>query len=181
MTQYVTTFAAEHKNSDLFGALGIDLRLLILQMLAFLILVWALGKWVYPVLIKAIDKRQEAMEAGIKASQEAQAQAEEAEKKIAKELHAARLQADEILASTQKEAAAIIAEAEEKAVRRSESIVREAQADLTNQLQAARQALKAETRSLVAQATERIIQEKIDPAKDAVLVDQAVRDAQGGK
>lgn len=183
MQYQITTFAAEsaEKNSDLFGALGIDLRLLVLQLIAFLVLVWALGKWVYPVLIKAIDKRQEAMDAGIKASQDAQKQAEEAEKKIAKELHAARLQADDILASTQKEAAALIADAEEKAARRSENIVKEAQANMTNQLQAAREALKAETRILIAEATEKIIEEKIDAKKDAKLIDHALQSVKGAK
>lgn len=169
--------AASKSNDGILGVLGVDVRLLVLQLVAFLILVWALGKWVYPVLVKAIDERQAAMEAGIKASQEAQKQAEAAEEKIGKELKDARKQADEILAATQKEASAIIADAEEKAARRAEHIVTEAKADINNQIQAARDALKAETRTLVAQATEQIIGEKVDAAKDARLVDEALAHA----
>jgi F-type H+-transporting ATPase subunit b len=167
------------KNSDLLGALGIDVRLLVLQMAAFLLLVWALKKWVYPILIKAIDDRQAAMEAGIKASEEAKKVAEKAEEQVAKELEAARKQADEILVATQKEAAAIVGDAEEKAQRRAENIVAEAKADMNNQLQAARESLKAETRDLVARATEQIIGEKVDASKDAHLVDGALKKARG--
>lgn len=178
MEQLLYRFAAEEAGQkDLFGALGIDGRLLLLQGIAFLLLMWALGKWVYPILIKAIDDRQAAMEAGIKASQDAQKQAEAAEQNIAKEIEAARKQADEILAATHKEAAAVMSDAEEKASRKAKSIVAEAKADMDNQLQSARQALKAETRSLVAQATEQIIAEKVDANKDAKLIDAALEAA----
>jgi F-type H+-transporting ATPase subunit b len=170
---------AEEASGGIFTSLGIDVRLLILQGIAFLVLVWALRKWVYPIFVEAIDKRQEAMEAGIKASEEAQKSAEAAEKKVAKELEDARKQADEILASTQKEAAAIVSEAEEKAARRAENIVAEAKADMNNQLQAAREELKGETRQLVARATEAILGEKIDASKDAKLVDAALKKARG--
>ena len=172
-------FAAESSSPGLFQALGVDVRLLVLQMIAFLVLVWALGKWVYPILIKAIDNRQEAMEAGIKASQEAQKQAEKAEEKIGEELTAARKQADEILAATQKEANALIADAEEKAARRAKNIVEEAKSDMNNQIQVAREALKDETRALVASATEQIIAQKVDSSSDAKLVDAALNRARG--
>jgi F-type H+-transporting ATPase subunit b len=179
----LTTFASEgHSESGgLFSALGIDVRLLVLQLIAFLILVWALGKWVYPILIKAIDDRQAALEQGLKASQAAQKQAEESEKNIAKELQAARKQADDILSATHKEAAGIVAEAEVKAARRAENIVAEAKSDMQNQLQAAREALKSDTRKLVAQATEQIIELKLDPKTDAALVDSAIRRAEERK
>lgn len=178
LTTFAEAAAETSSSGSLFEALGIDVRLLVLQLIAFLLLVAALGKWVYPILIKAIDDRQEAMEAGMKASQEAQKQAEEAEKKIVKEITAARKQADEILAATNKEAATIVAEAEAKAARRAETIVAEAKADMNNQLQAARHELKAETRKLVAQATEEIIGEKLDASKNADLVDKALSRAE---
>src|SRR5438105_2977229 len=130
----LVTFAAEHtpgaQNKDLFGALGIDARLLLLQGIAFLILVWALSKWVYPGLIKAIDKRQESIEAGLKASQEAQKQAEESEQKMEKTLQQARKEADDILALAHKEANSLVADAEEKAGKRAEHIVAEAKDQL---------------------------------------------------
>lgn len=173
-----TAHAEESASGGILGALGVDVRLLILQSIAFLVLLWILSKWVYPVFIKAIDERQAALDEGLKASQEAKAQAEKAEEKIAEEIKAARKQADEMLAATHKEAANIVADAEEKASRRAENIVSEAKADMQNQLLAARNELKSETRKLVAEATEQIIGEKIDAKKDARLLDKALATAQ---
>jgi F-type H+-transporting ATPase subunit b len=177
MQSYVTQFAASGSNGDILGALGIDVRVLVLQTVAFLILLFVLGKWVYPIFIKAIDDRQAAIEAGMKASQEAQKQAEVAEAKVAKELEEARKQADDILAATHKEANVMLTEAEEKAAKRATHIVDEAKADMQNQLESARRELKSETRKLVAEATEQIIGEKLDATKDAQLVDKAITKA----
>lgn len=184
MQSYLTQFAqseTESGSGGILGALGIDVRLLVLQTIAFLILLFVLKKWVYPVFIKAIDDRQAAIEAGLHASQEAQKQAEVAEKKVAEELNEARKQADDILAATHKEANAMLSDAEEKATKRAKNIVDEAKADMQNQLEAARDELKVETRKLVAEATEQIIGEKLDQTKDAKLVDNALANAKGRK
>ena len=66
---FLSQFAAETTtNKDLFTALGIDWRLLILQIIAFLVLVALLGKFVYPWLIKSVDARQDGIEAAAKAT-----------------------------------------------------------------------------------------------------------------
>lgn len=165
------------EEQSLFGALGVDWRMLLLQIAAFVVLLLVLKKFVYPHLLKAIDKRQEAMDAGLNASREAQEQAKEAERRIEKELQAARKQADEIIAASHKEASALISDAEDKAARRAETIVEEAKADLNNQILSARKALKSEARSLIAEATESLIGERLDATKDALLVDKAISNA----
>ena len=56
----VINYFAESSSAsgNVFIALGIDWRLLILQIIAFLILVWLLAKFVYPWLLKQVDERQ---------------------------------------------------------------------------------------------------------------------------
>ena len=80
------TFAATEpaQGGSVFTMLGIDMGTLIFQIIAFLILVFVLGKWVYPVFINIIDKRQAAIDEGLKAAHEAQAQASESEAEIAR-------------------------------------------------------------------------------------------------
>ncbi len=55
--EYVTQFAAteEVASGDILTTLGIHWELLVFQIIAFLILVWALGKFVYPWLMKSVD------------------------------------------------------------------------------------------------------------------------------
>ncbi len=158
-------------------ALGIDWKLLILQAVAFLILVLLLGKFVYPHLIKAIDRRQDQLDAGAKAAEEAQQKALEAEENVAAQLKEARKQADEIVATAHKEASDMVAAAEERASAKAEHIVKEAEARLTTEISAARESLKKETAELVAAATEKIISQKLDTGKDSALIEKALNEA----
>lgn len=164
------------EQAGLFQALGIDLKLLVTQAIAFLILVFILGKFVYPVLMKAVDARRDQIEAGLKEAKEAQEALEKAEAKVADMLAEARTEADGILARTHQETSAMVAEAETKAKERADQIVKDARAQLETDVAKARQALKAETVQLVAQATEKIVGEKLDTSKDATLIHKALQD-----
>lgn len=171
----VASAAAEEGGSEgILGALGIDWKLLVEQGIAFLILVAVLAKFVYPVLIKSIDSRREAIEAGLKEAKESQAALEKAEAKVGQILAEARAEADSMLQRSQQEAAQIVAEAEEKAKSRADQIVTDARAQLATDVAKAREALKAETVKLVAVATEQVIGEKLDAGKDAGLIKNAL-------
>lgn len=168
-----TTHAAEESQS-LFTALGIDLTLLIEQTLAFLILMFLLGKFVYPALMKAVDSRREAIEATMKEAKDAEEALAAAETKVADMLAEARKEADEILARTQQESTTLVADAEDKAKTRAEQIVADARQQLSVDVAKAREALKKDTVELVALATERVVGEKLDPSKDSSLIQKAL-------
>ena len=57
VTQFASAEAHATDKADLFGSLGIDWKLLILQSVAFLVLLFVLSKWVYPPLAAMLDKR----------------------------------------------------------------------------------------------------------------------------
>ena len=172
LTVLATTEGAS--NPGLFQALGLNAQLFIEQGVAFAILVFILGKFVYPALMKAIDDRRTAIEAGLAEAKESQEAAEKAEASVAEMLETARKDADDILARTQQEAASMIAEAESKAKARAEQIVADARQQLAMDVSKAREALKKDTVELVALATERVIGEKLDERKDADLVKKAL-------
>jgi F-type H+-transporting ATPase subunit b len=158
----------------LLQALGIDWKLLVEQAIAFLVLVFILGKFVYPALVKAIDDRRAAIEAGLQEAKESQEALQKAEEDVSKLLEEARKEADEILARTHQESASMIADAESKAKARAEQIVADARQQLNVDVAKAREILKKDTVELVALATERIIGEKLDERKDADLVKKAL-------
>jgi F-type H+-transporting ATPase subunit b len=170
MLQYFAE--AQSSSPSLFEALGIDWKLLVLQGLAFLVLVWILAKFVYPVMIKAIEDRRNAIEEGLSHAKKADEALKKAEEQVAGLITQARSEADDILARGQKEAKEVITRAETSAVERAERIVEDAHAQIANDVQAARQSLRDETVKLVADATEAIIGEKIDAKKDAHLIKQ---------
>jgi len=169
--------AAESSQPNLFQALGLNWQLFIEQLVAFLILMWVLKKFVYPALIKSIEDRRSAIESGLAEAKQSQEALEQAEAKVAQMLEAARKDADDILARTHQESASMVADAESKAKARAEQIVADARQQLDIDIAKARDVLKKDTVELVALATERIIGEKLDDKKDGNLVSKAL--AQG--
>jgi F0F1-type ATP synthase membrane subunit b/b' len=67
----------------LFTALGLNLPALILNMLAFLVIVWVLGKFVYPTLIKALDAKKDEYEAAAQIEAARTKATEQAERLVA--------------------------------------------------------------------------------------------------
>lgn len=173
---FLTTFA--ESNEGIFEALGIDWRLLILQIVAFLILVWLLGKFVYPLLMKSVDERQKNIEEAAKAAKMAQESAAESEAETAELLTQARKEAAEIVATAKLEASEIAAASEAKAKSTAEKIVADAHAQIDKDIDKARRELHDQTLDLIALATEKVIRKKIDKKTDEALIADALKEVQ---
>ena len=176
--EYITQFAAteEAASGDILTTLGIHWELLVFQIIAFLILVWALGKFVYPWLMKSVDERQEAIEASVKAAAAAEEKAAEAQDEIGKLLKEARAEAKEIVATAKDEAAAMVAGSEDKAKKRAEKIVADAHDQLEKDIIAARKALHNDTIELVALATEKVVGKTVNDSVDKKIIAEAVKE-----
>lgn len=179
-TQFAATAASEQgaeEKADILTSLGIDWTLLAMQLIAFLILVWILGKYVYPVFMRIIDERQEKLDEAGKAAEQAQEKAEEAEEKIADSLKQARKEAADIVATAKAEASQMVEKAEAQAKARSERIVAEAQEDIQKDVLAARKALEKDTISLVKKAAGLAISGVADEKLDTALIKKSVEGA----
>lgn len=173
----VTLFAATEAaagEAGLFQALGLDVKQLIINAIAFLILLAILAKYVYPPLIKSIDSRRETIEASLAEAKKSQEASEEAEKRVEATMAEARKEADEILARSHREAQEMVADAETKAKSRAEKIVADARVQLEAEITKAREGLKKETLTLVALATEKVVGQKVDAKADASLIEHAI-------
>lgn len=178
--QFLFAAAEEHAteaSGNILTSLGIDWKLFVGQAIAFGILLGILAKFVYPVLIKSIDDRRATIEAGLEEAKKSQEASEEAEKRIEQLLAEARKEADEIVARSHSEAQSMVAEAETKAKQRAERIVADARTQLDAEVNKARAVLKKDTLKLVALATEKVVEEKLDATKDAKLIEQTVAKA----
>lgn len=176
LIQFAATEAAEKK--DIFSSLGIDWMLLLFQLISFLILVALLKKFVYPFLVKAVDERQEKVEASLKASQEAEAKAAATQEEIEKLLGKARKEASEIIETAKTEAASQIKSAEDKAKNRAQRITDQAHEQIEQDVAAARKVLRQDTVELVALATEKVVRHKVDTSTDKKIIETAVKEAQ---
>lgn len=169
--------ATETQEAGILENLGIDWTLLILQAIAFLLMVFVLAKWVYPVFMRIIDDREAKIAESTKAADEAKAKADEAELEVQKALKIARREASEIVATAKEEATNAIAAAEAKAKTRAEKIVEAGHEQIQKDIQAAQKTLHNETLELVARATETIAKAKMTDAHDADLIKTAVKEA----
>lgn len=181
---FLKTFAetaAAAESESIFSALGIDWRLLILQLVAFIILVWLLGKFVYPWLMKSVDQRQADIESAAAAAKEAQSAASETQEETAKLMADARKQAAEIVSTAKLEASQMAATSEEKARSTAEKIVADAHAQLSKDVEAAKRELHDETIELVALATSKVVGKAHDSKADEALIKDALSSVTKGK
>lgn len=169
-------FAA--KSSGL-AELGISLPALLFELINFGILFWVLKRYAYGPIVKTLENRRRHIEESLKAADAALAErakiADERQEIIAK----AKAHATEIVSEARGEAetkkSSIIAEAESTA----EHIVEQAKRETDRQLAAAHDQLSSEARKLVVAATSELIDEKLDAAKDAKLIEKAFAAAGG--
>jgi F-type H+-transporting ATPase subunit b len=163
-------------SGNVFTALGIDGQMLLIQGIAFLLLIFVLAKWVFPVLMKAVDDRQAAIEAGQKAAEQAEKKAEDAQEEVQKALKEARAEAKDIVATAKDEATAQIADAENKAKTRADKIVKDAHDQLEKDVIAARKTLHNDTIELVALATEKVVGKTVSKDIDKKIIASAVKE-----
>lgn len=176
MSNVLQQFASAEGSSDIMSSLGIDWKMLVLQGVAFVILVYLLNKFVFPPLMKAVDDRQAAIDASTEAAKEAEEQAAAAQEDIKAALKEAQQEARDIVETAKDEANAKIADAEEKAKARSEKIVKDAQDQLEKDVIAARKALHNDTIDLVALATEKVVGKAVSGDVDKKIIAEAVKE-----
>ena len=174
----LTYFAStEATTSGPIAALGIDWTLLIFQIVAFCLLMFILGKWIYPVFIRIIDKRQALIEDSTRAAIEAEKNAEKTQGEIDKLLHEARTEARNIVATAKEEATAMVTDAETKSKAQAEHIVANAQDSIAKEVLAAKKALHNETIDLVAEATRKVVGKTVDATLDKSVIKSAVEES----
>lgn len=169
---------ASAESANLFQSLGIDWKMMIFQLIAFGILIFILAKWVYPPILKMLDSRDKLIEDSVKAAKDSAKKSADAENEIAKQLRAARAEADDIVAAAREQSAQMLTDSEKEAQKRADQTVESARQQLARDVEAARKLLRSETADLVALATEKVVGEKVDATRDAKLIDAAIKESE---
>jgi F-type H+-transporting ATPase subunit b len=179
VTNVLTQFAASSNSSSGLGAFNINIKEFLFQLATFAIVLFILKHWALPKLLATLDARRESLENSLvqaKQTEETLAKAEASAEEI---LTMARTHADQALAEAKKAAGGVIADAETAAAQRAITIVKEAEAHLSEEREKLRQELRNELAELVADATEKIIHEKLDVKRDMSLIERAIRGVVG--
>jgi len=161
----------------LFSALGLNWQTFFLDLAAFLITAYVVGRYVFPSLNKALESKKGELEAATRLENEAAKKLEDAKEQADSVISEARAAADEILATAKTDSAAQIETARTKATEQGERLVAEAREQLSRDVLAARRELKGEAAALVANATEAILGEKLDGSRDGKLIERSLEEA----
>lgn len=161
------------------AALGFDAKAFLIQLVTFLLVFYILKRYVFGRIIKTLEDRRETIEEGLRLTTEMVAQRDKLDQEVTETRAKARKEADEILARTSEQASIIIKEAEEAAKTKAEALMVEARKKIEEETTRARRKLEAEVADLVIEATETIIEEKLDSKKDASLLSRALKGING--
>jgi len=172
-----TNFAAETAaKGDIMASLGIDWKLLLTQLVAFLLLIWALNKWVFPIFFKIVDKRQAQIEESNRAAVEASKHAEKAQEETEKLLKQARVEAKDIVNTAREEAVSIMTDVETKSKQQAEHLIDEARDEITREVETAKKTLHNEMVDLVMTATGKVLEGTVDAKVDKSVVTKTLKE-----
>ena len=145
---------------------------LIGQSLAFLIFVVFCMKFVWPPVIAALQERQKKIADGLDAANRAARDLELAQDKAGQQLREAKAQAAEIIEQAKKRGAQIVEEARDQARVEADRVKAQAQAEIEQELNSAKDALRAQVGALAVGGAEKILGATIDQNAHAELVNK---------
>jgi F-type H+-transporting ATPase subunit b len=172
----VNVFAASGGSSDSSGSFLVSpsVGLMIWTLLVFGISLFILGKFAFPRIQEALDKRQRAIEDAIETSERTRKEADQLLAEYRERLAAARAQADEIVARARKTGEHQEAEALADAKRKREEMMEQTRREIEAETKRAIAEIRSEVADLTVLATEKVTRKTLTDADQRRLVDEAV-------
>jgi F-type H+-transporting ATPase subunit b len=169
---HATTTLAEGTN-----VLAVPLDELIIGLLAFLIVFWALSKLALPGIRAALDERHAAIEGGIARAEEREAQAAALYEQYQAQLAEARTEAAQIRAQAQADKAAMVEEARVEAAEAAAAVTARAESALTAERASTVASLRREVGTLAVTLAGKVVGESLqDDARAQATIDRFIAD-----
>lgn len=144
------------------------------EMLTFGVLVWATMKYIWPPLLQVMQERQQKIADGLAAAQQGQEALELANQQVAHQLRETKERAATILEQANQQANNVIAASKNKAHVEYTKILTKAKLDIAQELAKTKTELRQQTATLAIAATEKILQQQMNPAIQQKLINQLI-------
>lgn len=135
---------------------------LIGQIISFAVFAWFCTKFIWPVIIKALDDRQAKIADGLAAAEKGQHELELAEKRATEILREGKEKSKEFIDQAQKRHDEIVDGAKDDAREEGQRILTAARAEIEQDRQEAKEALRAEVSALAIAGAEQILMREVD-------------------
>jgi F-type H+-transporting ATPase subunit b len=145
---------------------------LIVQMLVFALLVWFTMRFVWPIVLGAMEERARKIAHGLAAAEQGQKALDEARVKAEAIIRDSRERANHIIDQAQHRASDIVEQAKTAANAEGDRLVASAHQQIALEAAQAREALRREVGNLAVRTASKLIEREIDPRKHADLIEK---------
>ena len=164
---------------DLIHKLGIDWKLLLAQIVNFVILLFLLKKFLYKPLINLMNNRRQKIEEGLEKARKGEEEFQKIQELRDKELAKVQKEAEVIIQKARevgdKKQQEILKEAEEK----TKKIIEEAKGRIDIEKEKMLKEVRQDVANLVVTATEKILKEKMDKNKEKEMINEVFNKLRG--
>lgn len=150
----------------------------VVELVAFLIVLGVLAKYVLPYITSAMDTRQATIRQALVDAEDAKRRAAEAETEYTRVVGDARTQARSIVEEANRMADQMRTEKREQADREYEQRIAQAQPDIEAQTRRASEQLRQQAADLAIAVAEKVIGEGIDAQAQRSLIDRTIAEVQ---
>jgi len=142
------------------------------QLISFVLFVLFCMKFVWPPLTQVMRERQKALADGLEKAVAAEKQLEEANDAAEVELDEAKKQSAELISQARNRANQIVEEAKGTAQEEADRIKTGAQAEIDQEVNRAREVLRAQVSTLAVEGAEKILEGEVDKAAHQAMLDK---------
>lgn len=173
-----TANAAEAENAGVIGMFGLNWKLFLAQLINFGIVIFVLWKWVFKPVTSGLSDRTKKIEDSLQDAEKIAKDRETFESWKQGEMGQVRTEASAIITQAKQEAENLKVTTLKTTAEEQQRLIEQAQKRLEQEKASMLDSAKAELADIVVQATSIILKEKINPAKDKELINDALKRAQ---
>jgi F-type H+-transporting ATPase subunit b len=155
------------------GLLDLSLSFLV-EVIAFLVMIGILARWVYPRVLAAAEGRQRQIAEQLAAAERERQAAEERRKEAEAALQEARAQAAEIIEGGNRLAEQMRADGRARAEEDAKRIIESARREIEAERHKALDSVRVEVADLVVAATEKVVGASLDMSRQRQLIERAI-------
>ena len=142
------------------------------QAIVFAAFILICVKWVWPMILVHVEARQKLIADGLAEAERGRNSLAEAQKEREKIIREARDRAQELVAAAEKSSHQRVEESKSQAKVEADRMIASANAQIQQEVQAARQVLREQVAALAVSGAEKILQREVDARAHAQMLDQ---------
>lgn len=149
---------------------------LFIQLLAFFAVVWLTMKYIWPVILGAMEEREKKIADGLAAGNQAEKELQQAQQKAAEVIGEAKDQAGQIKDQASKMASKVKEQAKQDAAAEKERQLTAAKVEIEQEANRAKDALRKQVAGLAVVGAEQLLSKELDADKHAELLKDLVKE-----